>query len=456
MLFCFIHEILNHMLDFDPSWVPWLCLGWLVLVGLLILDLRADQSNGLPLVFAANLTMLHLPGGGILLVEWYGYYPKNWTYTGLVYSLAFLAFFVLGGFFARGLSAKVRAGAEAAKSLPQLRQAGLFLFVFGVLSMMVLKFVPALSDIPSLGTVVGVFWSAAAAGMCLYLYAFQRMESAIPLRVFVMALFFPIVTVVVLGFLGFGLAFVIALACFFVSRKFVGSSALLLLPVLAYVGISLGVNYFDKRSSIREASWVEASEVESAVAASKIFTEFEWFDPENTRHLNYLDQRLNQNFLVGASVEAVERGTSELLRGESLSLALIAWIPRAIWADKPIVAGSTDLVARATGLDFAIGTSVGIGSVLEFYANFGSLGMCFCAALLGFGVRYLDRKSATMLTEGSLFNWLLWFLMGYALTVAGGQLSESIGQIAASWVAILVLRFSYQLYYIRNSERAVA
>jgi hypothetical protein len=444
------------MLDFDPSWVPWLCLGWLVLVGLLILDLRADQSNGLPLVFVANLTMLHLPGGSILLVEWYGYYPKNWTYTGLVYSLAFLAFFVLGGFFARGLSAKIKAGAEAAKSLPQLRQAGLFLFAFGVLSMLALKFVPVLSAIPSVGTVVGVFWSAAAGGMCLYLYAFQRMESAIPLRVFLMALVFPIMTVVVLGFLGYGLAFVIALACFFVSRKFVGPSTLLLLPVFAYVGISVGVNYFDKRGSIREATWVEANELEGAVAASKIFTEFEWFDPENVQHLTYLDQRLNQNFLVGASVESVERGTSELLRGESLSLALIAWIPRAIWANKPTVAGSTDLVARATGLDFAIGTSVGIGSVLEFYANFGLLGMCLCAALLGFGIRYLDRKAAATLIQGSLFSWLLWFLIGYALTLAGGQFAESVGQIAASWVAILVLRFSYQLYCARNSERAVA
>jgi hypothetical protein len=443
------------MLDFDPGWVPWLCASWAILSVLLLLDLRSDQTNGLPLIFLISLSGIHLPGGSLLLVDWYGYYPKNWTYTGLVYTTLFLFLFVSGGFTARFLSARNKAK-ETPKTMAELRSAGLFLFVIGFLSMALLRFVPALNAIPSVGTVISAFWYAAAAGICLYLYAYERMEKSVPAHIFILVLAFPLFTVVFLGFLGFGLVFVIALLCFFVSRRYVPLGALLLSPLVVYFGLSFFITYFDKRGAIREAAWADESQVESAVETSKIITEFEWFDPVDERHLRHLDMRLNQNFLVGAGVEAIAQGRADYLNGESMALGLVAWIPRAIWINKPTIAGSTDLVARTTGLDFAKDTSVGIGNVLEYYANFGTYGFAMGAFALGLALRFADRKAAVLLSEAKLFSWLTWYLMGYSLTNAGGQFSEAIGQIAAVWVAIFALRFVYQLLLAKSSKERLA
>ena len=90
-------------------------------------------------------------------------------------------------------------------------------------------------------------------------------------------------------------------------------------------------------------------------------------------HLFALDQRLNQNYLVGMGVMRHREGEAELLYGATVPFW--ALIPRAIWPDKPAVGGGGDLVSQFTGIKFAEGTSVGVGQVLEFYMNFGMPGV---------------------------------------------------------------------------------
>ena len=84
---------------------------------------------------------------------------------------------------------------------------------------------------------------------------------------------------------------------------------------------------------------------------------------------------MNQNQLVGAAVQYLESGYAPFATGDTLIQSALAIIPRAIWPDKPVFAGSPGLVTQYTGIQFAAGTSVGVGQVLEFYINFGSPGV---------------------------------------------------------------------------------
>src|ERR1700734_2977948 len=95
-----------------------------------------------------------------------------------------------------------------------------------------------------------------------------------------------------------------------------------------------------------------------------------------------VDARLNQNWLVGAAVNRLSE-TDAFAHGDTLWDAPLALIPRALWPDGPTNAGSGDLVNRYTDIKFGAGTSVGIGQVLEFYANFGTTGVMIGFALMG-------------------------------------------------------------------------
>src|SRR5262249_48114281 len=140
--------------------------------------------------------------------------------------------------------------------------------------------------------------------------------------------------------------------------------------LLGFVGLSVYVSYMRDRSEIRDVVWGGQSLGDRVDRVATTFHAFEWFDPSKDEHLARIDSRLNQSFLVGAAVSRLS-DIGGFAGGETLWDALIAVVPRALWPDKPVVAGSGNLVTRFTGIEFAAGTSVGIGQVMEFYVNFG-------------------------------------------------------------------------------------
>ena len=96
--------------------------------------------------------------------------------------------------------------------------------------------------------------------------------------------------------------------------------------------------------------------------------------------------------------ERIRRRTEEMFaRGETIWHAIIAPVPRALWPNKPIVAGSGDLVSRYTGIMFAEGTSVGIGPVMEMYVNFGSAGVFVGFIVIGLFLGYIDFRAGESL-----------------------------------------------------------
>jgi putative effector of murein hydrolase LrgA (UPF0299 family) len=112
------------------------------------------------------------------------------------------------------------------------------------------------------------------------------------------------------------------------------------------------------------------------------------------------------------------------------------------------------LASRYTGIDFAAGTSVGVGQVLEFYLNFGTPGVVIGFIIMGVFITALDWQAAERLARSDLRGFVLWFLPGIALLQVGGQLVEITVSAAASLVvAVLVNRYleSWQARRAANS-----
>src|SRR5690606_2889122 len=158
----------------------------------------------------------------------------------------------------------------------------------------------------------------------------------------------------------------------------------------------------------------------------------EWFDVENSEHLWRVDDRLNQNHLVGRAVESIDTGLVEPALGGTLVEAALALIPRAIWPNQPVMAGSGGLVSPYPGPPFAGDTSVGIGHVMEWYVNFTMPGVVLGFALFGTVLVYVDRSAFVWLYRGHAGRFAMWFMPGISLLVVGGSFVELTGTAAAS------------------------
>jgi hypothetical protein len=242
------------------------------------------------------------------------------------------------------------------------------------------------------------------------------------------------------GFLSYGIA-ALTVVTMFVARFFRPRWLLLLTGLLgAYVGLSLFVTYLRDRDEMRALLWFrEGGELQSASFFRDMFARFEWFDPLDEAHLFRINLRLNQNLLVGTAVDFIAAGGEDFARGETFVYALEAVVPRLIWPEKAVTAGSMGLVSRFTGLTFGEDTSVGMGQVLEFYVNFGTPSVLVGFLLLGVVIRVVDEAAGNRLRRGDWRSFVCWFVPGLALLQAGGSLVELTGGAAAGLVFTLVL-----------------
>lgn len=93
-------------------------------------------------------------------------------------------------------------------------------------------------------------------------------------------------------------------------------------------------------------------------------------------------------------------------------------------------------MTEVTGITFAEGTSVGAGQVLEFYANFGWLGVVVGFAAFGAILIGLDRGIMRSLNLRDFQGLIKYALPGFALLQPGGNLLEiCVAAVAAVLVA---------------------
>ena len=213
----------------------------------------------------------------------------------------------------------------------------------------------------------------------------------------------PFVTVARQGYLSNGIGALLAVLSFVKTfRMWPRWSFLAAGFLFGYVGLSFFGGYMRDRSEIREAVWGGDS----------------------------LAERLDKLYLTVSDF---------LLPGGTLWQAVTALVPRAIWPSKPVVAGSGDLVSRYTGLSFDEDTSVGVGQVMEFYINFGTIGVVLGFLGLGGFIAVVDSMARRRLVAGDWQGFALWYMPGLCLLQAGGSLVDMVGSGGAAVINVLLV-----------------
>ena len=308
--------------------------------------------------------------------------------------------------------------------------------IFGVFSYFIL--IPIAARAPSLTSLVSPFGTLLVIGLWLRLYgAAQRGELEKTAQTLLLLPLLPLATLSTAGFIGYGVSWVIAAVAFFFVISRTRLLFYILAPVVVFLGLSFFVAYMGERTGIRDLVWNEQAGIgERFGRISEIFTKFQPLDLKSTEHVKALDDRLNQNLMVGVGVERHEIGQAEFLYGGSVPIWAV--VPRALWPDKPDVGGGGEVVENFTGQHFAEGTSVGAGQVLEFYMNFGYPGVIIGFAALGFGLMRLDRAIMDSLRKGDLKVLIRCAMPGLSLLQPGGNLTEifvvAIGSVVAAYV----------------------
>jgi hypothetical protein len=393
---------------------------------------RRSRGTGLVLAYVLNLWMIHWVAPALYLLPWYQAFDRRIVEAGLEQSVYAVVAFALGSLLLTpfvlnfGLLARSRAPLGLDANLPHAYVA-LGAGSYAVMSM-------GIAVIPSATAVFSTGQQLVVVGLALCCWQAWRERSFWRLALwFGVTLLLPFVTIVTRGFISYGavaaLTVFIFMAGFLRPRPAVAIAGVL----LGYLALSVFVTYMRDRNDIRDTVWggqpihVRLNQLEATVKR------FEWFNLSNADHLHAVDGRLNQSFLVGLAVSRLSNDGG-YARGGTFWDAVLALVPRAIWPDKPIEAGSGLMVTEYTGLRFVRGISVGIGHVMEFYVNFGTAGVVLGFLLMGVLVTTLDVMAAQHLARSDLHGFVLWFLPGISVLQVGGSLVEVTSSAAASLV----------------------
>ncbi|MBD2385321.1 hypothetical protein [Cylindrospermum sp. FACHB-282] len=438
----------------QQQWLSFWIFIWVVVVILVSGSLwnKKLPSVGLPLIYLLNLSMLHFVGGLIYSFPWYkpdsayilnsGFSLTN-TYLGFNQTVYGVIGFGLGSTILAPWVLKVLQPSwlyEIPRQ-PNLKLAKAYIEL-GLFFTFVLY--PILARIPSFSALSTSGISLFIVGLCLACWKAWYMGDKQALQLWLaVTCCLPLFTVLILGFIGFGAAAALVVLIF-VFIFYRPRWKVIIIALLALVfGLSVFVTYFRDRNQIRAKVWGGESASSRVEQLWQTASSFEFINLFKQEHLELIDIRLNQNVLVGQAVNYMSTGQVNYAGGETLWQAAISVVPRLLWPDKPVVGGSGDLVSTYTGLKFADGTSVGVGSVLEFYINFGSWGVVLGFVILGTVIRIIDIVAGKKLICGNWVGFTSWFLPGLGMIQPGGALAEVVATTSASVVLVYIINQFY-------------
>ncbi|MGH9383991.1 MAG: hypothetical protein ACRD2N_06875 [Vicinamibacterales bacterium] len=405
---------------------------------------RNDRSVGLVACFVLSLGSMHWLASALLLLPWREVQAENLEFTAIGMRLSTIAMLaLLIGAEVGGMMRPTRGGdASAPESGKQLVPPRLVtLYLIGGAVMYLLLFTAA-GRIPSVRSVVSMGSSLIAVGVGLKCWNAWHLGHKWTERWWLLStLGFPVLTVVVQGFLGYGFATMMVVLAFRASFHRIRVWHLAVGAVMAFAGLSVYVTYMRERAEIREIVWSGGAMRDRTAKLGETVRSFETFDVRNEEHLRRVNVRLNQNYLVGAAVVHLEGGVVPYANGATLLEAAAAVIPRMLWPDKPITAGSGELVSIYTGFRFDSDTSVGVGQVMEYYINFGTSGVFLGFILIGALLVTSDRSASFHLARGDSHKFLIWYLPALSLLNIGGSFTEVTAGAAAAYVLCLSINW---------------
>ena len=435
-----------------------LLLLWVVLFCILVFYIHTREGGGLTLAYFLNLSLIHVPGLLAFMDPASGFGGREYTRVGFEMTLIGLVAFLAGVILAHRANRRSGDAQVHAPRTPAsvFERAGWRALAIGVVAYFVL--IPVSGFVPSLTAVVSALATLLILGLWLQCYgAAAARDKKGTLAILALLPLLPLATLVTGGFIGYGIGWILSVVAFLfviARRRF---WFYLAAPLVLFLGLSLFVTYMGQRDEIRDVVWQErAGLFERIERVSTIITDFQMLDLQNTDHLSALNRRLNQNLIVGAGISRHEAGVTDLFYGGTVPWWLL--VPRAIWPDKPEVGGGGELVTAFTGIQFAKGTSVGVGQVLEFYMNFGLPGVCIGFAALGFVLMRLDYGIMRALASGDMRGLILRAMPGLTLIQPGGNLLEiGVAAVAALVAAHLILKFGlfHVVHKVSAGRRAV-
>ncbi len=402
-------------------------------VGLIWWLRRSGNSVGLPAAYLGNLLVLHVPGAvGQVLDRENLIQGDAFTRTGMIMTAIGTVAFVVGALIGRR---------RVATPTPQPAARSVF-WRYCLLGGGVLTVVAYAINIPSVTAVIaggGPIWML---GVMLALRSATRTgDGQKAFRWLVALTLYPVLILFLTGFMSYGSVAAIIVLTGIAMVAASGWRVALGYAVAVVAGISIFLSYYSHRDQIRAAVWGGADTDARIAASVAAFSDLELFDPRNGEHLVAFDERLNQNYFVGLAAARIESGAVNPLYGRSLVEGVQALVPRALWPDKPVVAGSPKIVSEMTGLTLGTGTSFGVGNVMEFHINFGIPGVVIGFLLLGAAIGWLDVKTAAADLRGDLRQTFLFFLPAVALIQPNGSIVEILSGAAAALAAALAWRW---------------
>ena len=417
---------------------------WIIVPGYFFLQSYKTRYPVVGLIFGycMQLGLIHFTGGVIQLLPWYTSPTRHDTLAGFpITSYALLGLF-LGHLVSQpGVLRRSYPGARSRPMVLDFPETGWVCIGVGLVAYFVVM--GSILSIASLSAVVANGLNLAAIGFCLEWWFYYQMGlRKLAWNIASGVLILPILTVLLIGFLGFGINAVLVVAAFIAVSGVPRQTVLVGGAALGFVLLSVWAVYFSVRTQIRDTVWGGAElDTRAEVVSRNMQAKWEWFSFANNDQLDRIDDRLNQNHLLGAAVRELESGRVQFAEGETLQNIVVSMVPRILWPGKPYYAGSGSLVTRFTGIEFAAGTSVGIGHVMELYVNYGKMGVLLGFGIIGALLSTLDIAAASFLWSGKLEKCLLCFVAGTTLLTVGGVLAESAPAFFGSMgLTILVTR----------------
>jgi len=432
----------------------WLGL-WLAGLAVIAWTYRETTAGvGLVLAYALQLWVIHWLAGSIYVLPWY-LPPTPILLAGLKVS----TYAILGFAFGSSVLAPLlnrRKGAEEpsgpAGDGPMLIDPWLVraYLVVGIAAYFVQ---PIVRSIPTVGALTSVGSNLLLVAFAMECWNSLQSPRQSIWRWIILSALLPFVTIITEGFLSYGFAAMLTVFAFVASIYRPRWKVIAWGLVVSYLALSVYVTYMRDRHAIRAAVWGQESYGTRLAEMKNTFSDFELLDLGRIEHLQRIDDRLNQNGLVGAAVDYLDTHPGEFGRGETLWDALLSPIPRALWPDKPIAAGSGDLVSRFTGIKFAEGTSVGIGHVMEWYVNFGGIAVVLGSMFVGLVLALIDRAAAHKLQTGDWGGFALLYLPALSVLQVGGSLVEA---VSGACTGLLIGLAIHRLTPARREARAAA
>lgn len=432
-------------------------LAWLWLVVRTVRKTIARGSVGLPAAMLMSMTFLyggafvyavpgytHLRPGGHWYLEQYDFSEIMIVQATLAALLGVFAFAIGAGAFSP--TPKVAQAQAPRRSTPTvynttaLKVMGWVAIVSFLLHFMGVSF-PLSNALLETGRNTGV------AGICLGMF-FAAQNSQATTKWIILATLVPIYYIVGFGFASYGFLFGTVLVAFHMAQvRKVDRLASKLTGMLWILGIIYSiltalVVWLSFRDRVRAIVWENRGGSLGDVLL-RALSEVELFSLWNFDALDLVNIRLNLGIFVGRMMELHASDPELQMWGSSLFILPFVLVPRFLWPGKPSRGGS-DFMSDHTGMTLSESTTFGSGSVFEYYANFGYIGIFVCFLITGWMIAKLDRSAARHLYRGRYLHFARLYVMGLVAVDPLLRPFFVVNGIAFAWIFMTALKFAVQ------------